>query len=51
VPRFGKRLTRVVMPGMLARSRSTIINVASLLAFGGADHQVIPGHLQPGTSG
>jgi uncharacterized protein len=29
-------LTQAVLPGMLARSRGTIINVASLLAFSGA---------------
>ena len=29
-------LTRAVLPGMLARSRGTIINIASLLAFSGA---------------
>jgi uncharacterized protein len=29
-------LTRTVLPGMLARSRGTIINIASLLAFSGA---------------
>ena len=29
-------LTQAVLPGMLARSRGTIINIASLLAFSGA---------------
>jgi uncharacterized protein len=31
-------LTRTVLPSMLARSRGTVINVASLLAFSGAVH-------------
>jgi uncharacterized protein len=29
-------VTQAVLPGMLARSRGTVINIASLLAFGGA---------------
>ena len=54
-------LAKAVLPGMLARSRGTIINVASLLAFSGAvqapflpqravyaGQQVVYGRLQPG---
>ena len=56
--------TQAVLPGMLDRSRGTIINIASLLAFSGAvqipflaqaggvrGHQIVPGHLQPGAGG